>query len=203
MSKKYNLLFPTAELPDLPDEELPNIPGPSEISAKRQEKKSCGSSFDASESLFSTLDGESSAVLTLNPPTKRTKLSDVTFSSSEEDEILGNIQPYQNSKTNYLQKEDPNVDPGSPLDRSTPISDCEEEETQVFSVNNNPQSFTKQNNNIVSAETTPSTSASAAASSTNTVPSESASTEPTQSSTASRQTSSRPMASPPVNPRFR
>ena len=183
------------------------MPGPLEISARRLEKKPCESSFDPSESLFSTLDGESSAVLTLNPPTKRTKLSDVTFSSGEEDEVLGNIQPCQNSKTRYLQTEDPLIDQGSPLDRSTPIPDYEKEETQVFSVNNNPETVTKQNNNILSVETTPSNTVPAAASSTNPfsvpVPSDSSSSEPTQTSTTSREASTRGLRSRPVNLRFR
>ena len=117
--------------------ELPDIPGPGEISAKRQEKRSfenASSSYDPSASLFSTLDAESSAVLHLNPPKKRTKLSDITFSSGEEDEVLGNIHPSNKSKTTFLVEENTNFDPGSPLDRSTPISEYESEEAEAFSM---------------------------------------------------------------------
>ena len=80
------------------------------------------------------MDAESSAVLHLNPPKKRTKLSDITFSSSDEDEVLGNIHPSNKSKTTFLLEEDTNFDPGSPLDRSTPISEYESEETEAFSM---------------------------------------------------------------------
>ena len=93
------------------------------------------SSYDPSESLFSTLDAESCTILKLNPPKKGTKLSDVTFSSGEEDDVLGNIHPSHKSKTIFLDEEDPLLDPGSPLDRSMPISDYETEETQAFSMN--------------------------------------------------------------------
>ena len=195
MSKKYNLLFPTTELPDLPEEVLPDIQGPS---AKRKEKNTSESDFDPSESLFSTLDGETSAIITLNPPTKRTKMSEVLFSSGEEDDIIGQIQPYQNSKTNYLQKEDPYKDPGSPLDRSTPISHYEGEETEVLSVS-------KQNNNIVSAETASISvhPAASSASSTASIPAESTPPQPSDISTTSRQRSTTKLSSPTVNPRFR
>ena len=197
---KIDIILFEIELPDLPDEELPHIPGPSEVSARRQENKPSESSFDPSDSLISTFDGESSAIITLNPPTKRTKLSEVIFSSGEEDEVLGNIQPFQNSITNYLQKEDPYKDPGSPLDRSTPISEFDEEETQVFSVNNNPETITKQINNIVSAESPPSVTTPTAASSKQPVASYSQSSQPIEMSRTSTRTYSSP---PPVNPMFR
>ena len=80
---------------------------------QRQEKRSFEnalSSYDPSASLFSTLDSESSAVLHLDPPKKRTKLSDITFSSGEEDEVLGNIHPSNKSKTTFLLEEDTNFD---------------------------------------------------------------------------------------------
>ena len=189
-----NLLFPT-ELPDLP-EDLPHIPAPSEIATRRQKKRHSDSdtSFDPSDSLFS--DGETSAIFKLNPPTKRTKLSEVIFSSGEDDEVLGYIQPFENSKTNFLQTEDPFKDPGSPLDRSTPISYSDGEGTQVFSVSNQPETLSKksQSNNIISSgkttsNTSPTSPADAASSSTRNLP--------------SGEASSRRLDSPPVNPRFR
>ena len=136
--------------------ELPDIPGPAEISAKRQEKRSfenASSSYDPRASLFSTLDAKLSAVLHLNPPKKRTKLSDTTFSSGEEDEVMGNIHPSNKSKTTFL-LEDTNFDPGSPLDRSTPISEYESEETEAFSINEKTENITPKNNNIISTHST-------------------------------------------------
>ena len=114
--------------------ELPDIPPPSATNArstKRKEKPCQSTSYDASDSLFSTLDGESSAILKLNPPRKRTKLSEISFSSSEGDEVLGQIHPSEKSKTKFFEEEQEMMDPSSPLDRSTPISDYEDDETGI------------------------------------------------------------------------
>ena len=142
-----NLLFPT-ELPDLP-EDLPHNQHLQRLlqEDKKKEHSDSDTSFDPSDSLFS--DGETSAIFKLNTPTKRTKLSEVIFSSGEDDEVLGYIQPFENSKTNFIQTEDPFKDPRSPLDRSTPISYSDGEGTQVFSVSNQPETLSKKTHKAI------------------------------------------------------
>ena len=95
------------------------------------------SSYDPSESLFSTIDGETSHVFKLGSPYKRAKTDlDSTTSSSKSDTIpmndavVGQIHPTNNSETVYLDNFEFD-EPGSPLDRSTPISDYDLAETEV------------------------------------------------------------------------
>ena len=81
--------------------------------------------------LASTLEGESSTTLQLKPPLKKAKMLDSTISANSDD-ILGNIHPSNKDNTDYL---DLSISsPGSPLDRSTPISDYDMAETEVESV---------------------------------------------------------------------
>ena len=94
------------------------------------------SSYDPSESLFSTMDGETSHVFTLGSPYKRQKIDlDSTTSSKSDtipvnDAVVGQIHPSKNSETVYLDNLEFD-EPGSPLDRSTPISDYDLAETEV------------------------------------------------------------------------
>ena len=150
------------------------------------------------------MDAESSAVLHLNPHKKRTKLSDITFSSGEEDEVLGNIHPSNKSKTTFLLEEDANLDPGSPLDRSTPISEYESEETEALSINPKPENITPKNNNIISTQFTTVGCTSTAVSSN--IPETSSSNQEPISEiqpSISRNDTIRGKTSSPVNPRFR
>ena len=78
----------------------------------------------------STLDGESSAVIQPNPPLKRMKILDSTISTRSE-VIVGNIHPSNVENVDHLNNSISN--PGSPLDRSTPISDYDIAETQIGS----------------------------------------------------------------------
>ena len=56
--------------------------------------------------------------------------------SAKSDDILGNIHPSNKDNTDYL---DLSISsPGSPLDRSTPISDYDMAETEVESVSDSP-----------------------------------------------------------------
>ena len=78
----------------------------------------------------STLDGESSAVIQPNPPLKRMKILDSTISTRSE-VIVGNIHPSNVENVDHLNNSISN--PGSPLDRSTPISDYDIAETEIGS----------------------------------------------------------------------
>ena len=83
------------------------------------------STFDCSSSLFSTLDsGEISPIIKPNPPLKKLKTTNSTITSplsSSSDTIIGDIHPSNMDLDNL----DDLSNPGSPLDRSTPISDYE------------------------------------------------------------------------------
>ena len=83
------------------------------------------------EYLDSTMDGESSAVIQPNPPPlKRMKILDSTISTRSE-VIVGNIHPSNVENVDHLNNSFSN--PGSPLDRSTPISDYDIAETEIGS----------------------------------------------------------------------
>ena len=144
----------TDKLPDLP--EVLDKVGTSNKSEKNKIMISLApeSTFDPSDSLFSTmdgecsviiklnsplkkledsdstLDGESSAVIQPNPPLKRMKISDSTISTKSE-VIVGNIHPSNAENVDHLNNSISN--PGSPLDRSTPISDYDIAETEIGS----------------------------------------------------------------------
>ena len=89
------------------------------------------STFDCSSSLFSTLDSkEISPIIKPNPPLKKLKTTNyqqklpTTITSplsSSSDTIIGDIHPSNMDLDNL----DDLSNPGSPLDRSTPISDYE------------------------------------------------------------------------------
>ena len=76
------------------------------------------------------MDGESSAVIQPNPRLKRMKILDSTISTRSE-VIVGNIHPSNVENVNHLNNSISN--PGSPLDRSTPISDYDIAETEIGS----------------------------------------------------------------------
>ena len=82
------------------------------------------STFDCSSSLFSTLDsGEISPIIN-PPPLKKLKTTNSTMTSvlsSSSDTIIGDIHPSNMDLDNL----DDLSSPGSPLDRSTPVSDYE------------------------------------------------------------------------------
>ena len=82
------------------------------------------------EYLDSTMDGESSAVIQPNPPLKRMKILDSTISTRSE-VIVGNIHPSNVENVDHLNNSFST--PGSPLDRSTPISDYDIAETEIGS----------------------------------------------------------------------
>ena len=82
------------------------------------------------EYLDSTMHGESSAVIQPNPPLKRMKILDSTISTRSE-VIVGNIHPSKVENVDHLNNSISN--PGSPLDRSTPISDYDIAETEIGS----------------------------------------------------------------------
>ena len=112
------------------------------------------STFDPSDSLFSTMDGECSAIIKLNPPLKKLEDSDSTMVgessaviqpnpplkrmkildstiSTRSEVIVGNIHPSNVENVDHLNNSISN--PGSPLDRSTPISDYDIAETEIGS----------------------------------------------------------------------
>ena len=112
------------------------------------------STFDPSDSLFSTMDGECSAIIKLNPPLKKLEDSDSTLDgessaviqpnpplkrmkildstiSTRSEVIVGNIHPSNVENFDHLNNSISN--PGSPLDRSTPISDYDIAETEIGS----------------------------------------------------------------------
>ena len=80
------------------------------------------------EDCDSTMGGECSAVIKPNLPLKRMKILDSTISTRSE-VIVGNIHPSNMDDVEHLNNSLSN--PGSPLDRSTPISDCDIAETEV------------------------------------------------------------------------
>ena len=76
------------------------------------------------------MDEESSAVIQPNPPLKRMKILDSTISTRSE-VIVGNIHPSNVENVDHLNNSFSN--PGSPLDRSTPISDYDIAKTEIGS----------------------------------------------------------------------
>ena len=144
----------TDKLPDLP--EVLGEVGTSNKSEKNKMMISLApeSTFDPSDSLFSTMDGECSAIIKLNPPLKKLEDSDSTLDgessaviqpnpplkrmkildstiSTRSEVIVGNIHPSNVENVDHLNNSISN--PGSPLDRSTPISDYDIAETEIGS----------------------------------------------------------------------
>ena len=144
----------TDKLPDLP--EVLDEVGTSNKSEKNKMMISLApeSTFDPSDSLFSTMDGECSAIIKLNPPLKKLEDSDSTLDgessaviqpnppfkrmkildstiSTRSEVIVGNIYPSNVENVDHLNNSISN--PGSPLDRSTPISDYDIAETEIGS----------------------------------------------------------------------
>ena len=144
----------TDKLPDLP--EVLDEVGTSNKSEKNKLMISLApeSTFDPSDSLFSTMDGECSAIIKLNPPLKKLEDSDSTLDgessaliqpnpplkrmkildstiSTRSEVIVGNIHPSNVENVDHLNNSISN--PGSPLDRSTPISDYDIAETEIGS----------------------------------------------------------------------
>ena len=144
----------TDKLPDLP--EVLDEVGTSNKSERNKMMISVApeSTFDPSDSLFSTMDGECSAIIKLNPPLKKLEDSDSTLDgessaiiqpnlplkrmkildstiSTRSEVIVGNIHPANVENVDHLNNSISN--PGSPLDRSTPISDYDIAETEIES----------------------------------------------------------------------
>ena len=144
----------TDKLPDLP--EVLDEVGTSNKSEKNKMMISLApeSTFDPSDSLFSTMDGECSAIIKLNPPLKKLEDSDSTLDgessaliqpnpplkrmkildstiSTRSEVIVGNIHPSNVENVDHLNNSISN--PGSPLDRSTPISDYDIAEIEIGS----------------------------------------------------------------------
>ena len=144
----------TDKLPDLP--EVLDEVGTSNKSENNKMMISLApeSTFDPSDSLFSTMDGECSAIIKLNPPLKKLEDSDSTLDgessaviqpnpplkrmkildstiSTRSEVIVGNIHPSNVENVDHLNNSISN--PGSPLDRSTPISDYDIAETEIGS----------------------------------------------------------------------
>ena len=144
----------TDKLPDLP--EVLDEVGTSNKSEKNKMMilLTPESTFDPSDSLFSTMDGECSAIIKLNPPLKKLEDSDSTLDgessaviqpnpplkrmkildstiSTRSEVIVGNIHPSNVENVDHLNNSISN--PGSPLDRSTPISDYDIAETEIGS----------------------------------------------------------------------
>ena len=144
----------TDKLPDLP--EVLDEVGTSNKSERNKMMISLApeSTFDHSDSLFSTMDGECSAIIKLNPPLKKLEDSDSTMDgessaviqpnpplkrmkivdstiSTRSEVIVGNIHPFNVENVDHLNNSISN--PGSPLDRSTPISDYDIAETEIGS----------------------------------------------------------------------
>ena len=144
----------TDKLPDLP--EVLDEVGTSNKSEKNKMMISLApeSTFDPSDSLFSTMDGECSAIIKLNPPLKKLEDSDSTLDgessaviqpnpplkrmkildstiSTRSEVIVWNIHPSNVENVDHLNNSISN--PGSPLDRSTPISDYDIAETEIGS----------------------------------------------------------------------
>ena len=144
----------TDKLPDLP--EVLDEVGTSNKSERNKMMISLApeSTFNPSDSLFSTMDGECSAIIKLNPPLKKLEDSDSTMDgessaviqpnpslkrmkildstiSTRSEVIVGNIHPSNVENVDHLNNSISN--PGSPLDRSTPISDYDIAETEIGS----------------------------------------------------------------------
>ena len=144
----------TDKLPDLP--EVLDEVGTSNKSERNKMMISLApeSTFDPSDSLFSTMDGECSAIIKLNPPLKKLEDSDSTMDgessaviqpnpplkrmkildstiSTRSEVIVGNIHPSNVENVDHLNNSISN--PGSPLDRSTPISEYDIAETEIGS----------------------------------------------------------------------
>ena len=144
----------TDKLPDLP--EVLDEVGTSNKSERNKMMISLApeSTFDPSDSLFSTMDGECSAIIKLNPPIKKLEDSDSTMDgessaviqpnpplkrmkildstiSTRSEVIVGNIHRSNVENVDHLNNSISN--PGSPLDRSTPISDYDIAETETGS----------------------------------------------------------------------
>ena len=144
----------TDKLPDLP--EVLDEVGTSNKSERNKMMISLApeSTFDPSDSLFSTMDGEYSAIIKLNPPLKKLEDSDSTMDgessaliqpnpprkrmkildstiSTRSEMIVGNIHPSNVENVDHLNNSISN--PGSPFDRSTPISDYDIAETEIGS----------------------------------------------------------------------
>ena len=144
----------TDKLPDLP--EVLDEVGTSNKSERSKMMISLApeSTFDPSDSLFSTMDGECSAIIKLNPPLKKLEDSDSTMDgessaviqpnpplkrmkildstiSTRSEVIVGNIHPSNVENVDHLNNSISN--PGSPLDRSTAISDYDIAETEIGS----------------------------------------------------------------------
>ena len=144
----------TDKLPDLP--EVLDEVGTSNKSERNKMMISLApeSTFDPSNSLFSTMDGECSAIIKLNPPLKKLEDSDSTMhgessaviqpnpplermkildstTSTRSEVIVGNIHPSNVENVDHLNNSISN--PGSPMDRSTPISDYDIAETEIGS----------------------------------------------------------------------
>ena len=144
----------TDKLPDLP--EVLDEVGTSNKSERSKMMISLApeSTFDPSDSLFSTMDGECSAIIKLNPPLKKLEDSDSTMDgessaviqpnpplkrmkildstiSTRSEVIVGNIHRSNVENVDHLNNSISN--PGSPLDRSTPISDYDIAETEIGS----------------------------------------------------------------------
>ena len=144
----------TDKLPDLP--EVLDEVGTSNKSERNKMMISLApeSTFDPSDSLFSTMDGECSAIIKLNPPLKKLEDSDSTMDgessaviqpnpplkrmkildstiSTRSEVIVGNIHPSNVENVDHLNNSISN--PGSPLNRSTPISDYDIAETEIGS----------------------------------------------------------------------
>ena len=144
----------TDKLPDLP--EVLDEVGTSNKSERNKMMISLApeSTFDPSDSLFSTMDGECSAIIKLNPPLKKLEDSDSTMDgessaviqpnpplkrmkildstiSTRSEVIVRNIHPSNVENVDHLNNSISN--PRSPLDRSTPISDYDIAETEIAS----------------------------------------------------------------------
>ena len=144
----------TDKLPDLP--EVLDEVGTSNKSERNKMMISLApeSTFNPSDSLFSTMDGECSAIIKLNPPLKKLEDSDSTMDgessaviqpnpplkrmkildstiSTRSEVIVWNIHPSNVENVDHLNNSISN--PGSPLDRSTPISDYDIAETEIGS----------------------------------------------------------------------
>lgn len=181
--------------PELPDLVFPSTKstksGRQFTSESNKRKKLEESSFDPSDSLFSTLDGESSYVFRLNPlPTKKFRMEDtnstsegessyvfklnplpkrkpipevdisITSSSSSsssntsnspyfQDQVVGLMHPNDENNVSMLEDEEM-VPPGSPLDRSTPISDYEMEEAEPTEKSSSPKPGTSYSPHVAS-----------------------------------------------------
>ena len=121
---KIQTIYFTDKLPDLP-EVFP------ETSASNKRIYN-DTSFDASDSLFSTMDA--SAVIKLNPPRKKNRILSSSSSEDSEDQIT--MHPID---SNSFQDDISNI--GSPLNSSTPINEYDMAETEVLTEDTVHQQF--------------------------------------------------------------